>query len=248
MSEVGTFTAYELNTIDLAAARTFYARVLGWRAETRDGHELWERNGQVVANLVSLPEPARAQGAPPHWLGHRRVEDVVEEQARFVDAGGQALGPTWQRWDGARAGRVRDAQGVVSAITDGPNAAPIDACAWHELHTTDRDAAWAQYGEPFGWRKSEAMELGPPIGTYQMFRWGTATRGAGAMSNSALAPETHPHWLFYFTVNDLERSVAAVRELGGTVYRGPMDVPGGDRVALCEDDQRAAFALHQPAE
>jgi predicted enzyme related to lactoylglutathione lyase len=39
-----------------------------------------------------------------------------------------------------------------------------------------------------------------------------------------------------------------VKELGGTVLNGPMEVPGGDMVAQCLDPQGAAFALHSTAE
>jgi len=35
-----------------------------------------------------------------------------------------------------------------------------------------------------------------------------------------------------------------VKKGGGQVMHGPMEVPGGDRVAQCMDPQRAAFALH----
>ncbi len=32
---------------------------------------------------------------------------------------------------------------------------------------------------------------------------------------------------------------------GGQVLNGPMEIPGGDRIAQCLDPQGAAFALHQ---
>lgn len=99
----------------------------------------------------------------------------------------------------------------------------------------------------FGWRVTETLELGPPVGAYQMFTWDGAGRGVGAMANTARIPSIHTHWLFYFPVPDLEAAVQKVRQLGGRVLNGPMQVPGGDRVAQCEDPQGAAFALTQPA-
>jgi predicted enzyme related to lactoylglutathione lyase len=45
-------------------------------------------------------------------------------------------------------------------------------------------------------------------------------------------------------VADLDESVKQCSRLGGKVLNGPMDVPGGDRVAQCFDPQGAAFALH----
>ena len=54
-----------------------------------------------------------------------------------------------------------------------------------------------------------------------------------------------PHWLAHIAVEDVEAAVAKVAAQGGKVLNGPMDVPGGDRVAQCMDAQGAAFAMHQ---
>jgi predicted enzyme related to lactoylglutathione lyase len=35
-----------------------------------------------------------------------------------------------------------------------------------------------------------------------------------------------------------------VKASGGKVLNGPMDVPGGDRIAPCLDPQGGAFAVH----
>jgi len=53
-----------------------------------------------------------------------------------------------------------------------------------------------------------------------------------------------PHWLYYVKVGDLEGALERVKHGGGQVMNGPMEVPGGARVAQCMDPQRAAFALH----
>jgi predicted enzyme related to lactoylglutathione lyase len=51
-------------------------------------------------------------------------------------------------------------------------------------------------------------------------------------------------WLFYIRVDDLEATVEKVKAGGGEVINGPMDVPGGNRIAQCRDPQGAMFALH----
>ena len=43
-------------------------------------------------------------------------------------------------------------------------------------------------------------------------------------------------------------AVEKIKELGGTVLSGPMEVPGGDWVAQCADPQGAAFAVHVTAQ
>jgi len=46
------------------------------------------------------------------------------------------------------------------------------------------------------------------------------------------------------TVPDVHAKIDQVKQLGGQVLNGPMDVPGGDIVAQCMDPQGAAFAMH----
>jgi uncharacterized protein len=52
----------------------------------------------------------------------------------------------------------------------------------------------------------------------------------------------HPHWLFHFQVPKLDEAVAAVRAAGGLVI-GPFALPSGERMAVCDDLQGAAFAI-----
>jgi hypothetical protein len=54
-----------------------------------------------------------------------------------------------------------------------------------------------------------------------------------------------PHWMLYIRVPDVDKAAERVKALGGKILHGPVDVPGGDRIAQCADPQSAAFALHQ---
>ena len=44
---------------------------------------------------------------------------------------------------------------------------------------------------------------------------------------------------------DIDGAVGRVKADGGQIVMGPMEVPGGDRVALGIDPQGAAFALYE---
>jgi predicted enzyme related to lactoylglutathione lyase len=46
-------------------------------------------------------------------------------------------------------------------------------------------------------------------------------------------------------VADIETAVEAASSEGGRLLSGPMEIPGGDRVARLIDPQGAVFALHQ---
>ncbi len=251
MSGTDAFGWYELRTTDPAAAQAFYADVLGWQVRRTGESSTFHVAEQGVAGLMELPERARAQGAPAHWLGHIGVLDAEASAQRMIERGGQMLGPMRRAAEGSVA-ILRDPQGAVLALSSRPERSGGGAVAWHELHTTDREQAWRTYAELFGWQATQVQELGSELGgAYQMFAWRGAGAGAagersvGGMINTARLPHIHTHWLFYATVADLDAAVTKVRALGGLVMNGPMQVPGGDRVAQCEDPQGAAFALRE---
>ena len=104
----------------------------------------------------------------------------------------------------------------------------------------DTEAAFRFYSELFGWQKTDAVTS--PLGVYQMYgKNGHTYGGMGKRPRDYPAP---PHWLYYVKVDDLDAALERVKKNGGQVMHGPMEVPGGDRVAQCMDPQRAAFALH----
>lgn len=232
------FTWYELRTTAVDAALAFYAEVAGWEVEgTR-----FLRRGVPVAEVTDLPERARALGAPPHWLGHLGVGDVDACVQGLIALGAQPLGPTRDR-DGLRSAPIRDPLGAVLAISAREAPPSVEAVGWHDLETTDRERAWEIYAPRFGWTATDAIELGPPIGAYQLFAWGGPS--AGAMANTALQPHVHTHWLFYFLVDDLERAHAAVTARNGAIVAAARALPDGRRLTYCEDDRGAAFGLCQ---
>jgi len=70
-------------------------------------------NGADIS-VATLPEPARARGAPAHWLGHVGVADVDATADRIVALGGEQLGPRRDR-------AIRRTKGLPPT----PNGSPI---------------------------------------------------------------------------------------------------------------------------
>jgi len=236
------FGWYELRTTDVTAAQAFYADVL----EVRGSQGLLYASDQPVASISPLPERAAARGAPAHWLGHVGVGDVDGAAQRMVAAGGELLGPVRRAPEGDLLAIVRDPLGAVLALSS--KREPCSpAVAWHELHTREREQAWSLYAEIFGWHLTETLDLGLEAGPYQMFAWDAASPSVGAMLDSARLPGIHTHWLFYFSVGDLEAALARVRSRGGRIAQGPPSAPGSDRIAYIEDPQGAAFGLRETA-
>jgi len=61
----------------------------------------------------------------------------------------------------------------------------------------------------------------------------------GGMFNKPDEMPGPPMWLYYISVPDVTSAVDKVKELGGQVVNGPMEVPGGDLIAQCLDTQGA---------
>jgi predicted enzyme related to lactoylglutathione lyase len=236
------FTWYELRSTDLQAAQSFYAEVLGWRTQHFEGGGIFLQGEHPVGELAVLPAGARARGAPPHWLGYLAVADVDACARRFVAAGGELLGPV-RRGAAGDVAVLRDPQGAVIGLSS-REGGPSPAVVWHELYTTDPERAFPTYAEILSWRAAGMLELVPELGPYRTFSWNGSERSVGGMVSTVRAPHIHTHWLFYLGVDDLERACKTVTACGGRVLT-TRTLPGGDRIAPCEDAERAMFALRQ---
>jgi predicted enzyme related to lactoylglutathione lyase len=229
------FRRYVLRTTDPVDARAFYAEALG--LVLPDGLS----EGTVLESWP-LHERAIARGAPPHWLGLIGVSDVKATLESLLAAGSEPLGPVVQAQDGASFATVRDPFGAVVGVREQAAGTTDSPVAWHQLHATDADGAWALYQRLFGWAHTQTLDAAEPAGGFRLFAWSEAGALAGAMGNTARLPGIHPHWLFHFPIADVNAAAARVRALGGTAME-PVTLPGGRRLVACEDPQGAAFGL-----
>jgi len=221
------FSRYLLRTTDVTAAAAFYDAVLAGRGD----------------GMVPLHEEALARGARPHWLGHVRARDLGGSEAlaaHFIERGAARLGPAPGRGDFVV---LRDPGGALLGLTDS-EAESAAGVVWHQLNTRDPDQAAENYAALFGWSHSAPFDLGE-LGQHRRFAYGAGAESVGLVSGIEGRPLVHPHWLFFFAVPSLDEGVGRVRELGGVVL-GPTVLPGGARVAVCDDPQGAAFGLIEP--
>ena len=244
-----SFIWYELMTSDPQAAKTFYGTVVGWEAKAFGGGEdysILEANGRGVGGLMETPEDALRAGAKPGWFGYIAVDDVDVAAQRIVEGGGKLYKDIMDVPTVGRIAMVADPQGAPFYLIapEGEDQPPVGEMtpghiAWHELHTSDWQAAFDFYSRHFGWAKGEAMDMGP-MGIYQIFTAGSPN-WTGAMFNADTFGR--PGWLFYFVVGDIDEAVERVRSAGGEVIEGPMEVPGSAWIIQGRDPQGAMFAL-----
>jgi len=111
---------------------------------------------------------------------------------------------------------------------------------WHDLMTTDLEAAKAFYPALLGWTLNvDETHAGP----YVLFHDGHNQAG-GMMTMDAGSPAPS-HWMPYVTVDDLVAALAQVKELGGAVHHGPFPVPNVGQMAVISDPQGAFLNVIQ---
>jgi predicted enzyme related to lactoylglutathione lyase len=263
------FAWYELLTTDLAAAQSFYSKVIGWDAQDDStpqfAYRLFRAGSVPVAGLMELPLEGRKMGATPRWVGYVAVREVDGAVARLKALGGAVyVSPTDSNI--GRIAIVSDPQSAtlalvgglkygLGAVAGGPGPGRV---GWHELLAGEGKAAFSFYSALFGWEKAEAREeareqiKGQAQGqgqgkagaqlleSYQLFASGGRTLG-GIFTKFAATPV--PFWLYYFEVGDLDAALVQVRSGGGRLAQGPIELVGGTWIARCIDPQGAMFAL-----
>jgi uncharacterized protein len=246
----GRFVWHELMTTDPQAAGAFYSKVLPWKTQPSGmpDYTLWVSGKRQTGGLMAQPESARQSGTPPSWLVYIGTPDVDATAAAAERLGGKVLKAPADIPGVGRFAVLADPQGAAFAVFK-PGAPPADGAAaatdfsWHELATSDYQAALTFYSELFGWSRGPAHDMGP-AGVYQLIEHGGTQVGGAWKLMDASKP---PHWLTYISVTSVEKAAAAAKAAGGRVTQGPMEVPGGSRIAQILDPQGGAFAVHEPA-
>jgi len=248
----GRFVWYELMTSDSDAAIDFYSKVIGWGTAVWEGgttpYTVWLNGETPVGGVMPLPEEVKAVGAPPHWMAYIATPDVDATVKQASELGGTVYHPPTDIPNEGRFAVLADPQGAVFAALTPAGEVPghegppqQGEFSWHELSTTDYEAALDFYQTLFGWDKAEANDMGE-LGIYQVF--GRKGISLGGIYNKPPEMPAPPMWLYYTMVDDVHRVVEKVKQHGGQVLNGPTEVPGGDWVAVCWDPQGAVFAIH----
>ena len=255
--DTGRFVWYELLTSDPKAAIAFYTEVIGWRTEPfgNDGtYTMFLSEQGPVGGVTLLPEQAKQMGAPPYWQANVQVANVDQTVARVKELGGKVFVAEGVPGVG-RFAVIADPQGaVISVFTPERDMPPRDTSKqgefqWHELYTTDYQAAFNFYSQIANWEKLDAMDMGPMVIYLLWGREGKQLGGMMTMPPDMKTPDGRPvppSWMYYVTTNDLDAALERAKTRGARVLNGPMEVPGGQRIVQLMDPQGAAFALVTP--
>ena len=250
----GRFVWHELMTSDPAAAEKFYKEVIGWgstKSVNMEGidYKMFTKGEIPIAGLMGFTPDSKERGVPPNWLAYTEVPDTDATITQVQQLGGKVVVPAMTVPSVGRFAILQDPQGAVFGVLtserplgDEQDPAPL-TYSWHELATPDLAGGISFYEQIFGWKKQSEFDMGD-MGIYYMFGRDRFTYG-GMMKKPAEVPASY--WLHYIGVDSADAAAERATKAGGKLMVGPMDVPGGDRVAILNDPQGAWFAVHSKA-
>lgn len=242
----GEPTWQDQSSPDAAKAAEFYSALLGWQCPEGDPQMGGYRNCELAGKTVAGISPQMdTDPSPPHWTVYFNVDNADETAALVSEHGGQVLFAPMDVGPMGRMAIFMDPTGAAFGIWQpglhkGAGARDqIGAACWHELLTTDVDAAKHFYGAVFGWQL-ETSANADAGGEYTQVGVGDK-QVAGIMAKPSMMPAEVPsHWAVYFAVDDADAAVAKIRELGGQVMVGPETIEPGT-FAVAADTTGATF-------
>ncbi|SRR5258708_6387422 len=241
----GTFSWADVASTDIEKSKKFLTALFGWTSqdmptgEGRPDYTMFYLDNKVVAG----GSPTFMPNMPSFWNNYVSVENVDEVVANVEKLGGKVTMPPMDVLDSGRMASIQDPTGanlslwqpkkhIGAAIVN-----TVGAMSWNELYTKDVEKAKQFYADLLGW----TYEVDEKNNSYIMIK----NKGRSNGGIFAMTPEMGtmpPNWTVYFTVKNLDESLAKVKELGGQVYMGPKEISIG-KIAMIADPAGAAFMM-----
>ncbi|HEY3834008.1 MAG TPA: VOC family protein [Acidimicrobiia bacterium] len=97
VNELHTWCWSELMTTDVERAKTFYASVFGWGADTQgegaSAYTSWTVNGRPMSGMMQKPAEMPAE-VPPFWGVYFTVDDADDAAKEITKLGGKLMTPS----------------------------------------------------------------------------------------------------------------------------------------------------------
>jgi len=118
----------------------------------------------------------------------------------------------------------------------------IGSMVWIDLTVPDAGGVRDFYADVVGWKPSK-VDMGG-YSDYSMNTPGSGTTITGVCHARGVNQDMPPVWMPYFTVADLDASIARCAEHGGEVVVAPREL-GEGRFCVVKDPAGAVAALYQ---
>ncbi len=120
----------------------------------------------------------------------------------------------------------------------------IHPFVWYELMSTDVPTSLAYYERVVG-LKSKPAGFGPVPYTL-LLAGDVAIGGVFGLTDAMCKDGARPMWAGYIGVDDVDAHSARVKDAGGKIHMGPMDLPEVGRFSMAADPHGAPFVLFKP--
>jgi predicted enzyme related to lactoylglutathione lyase len=248
----GTPSWIEYSSADQPASKEFYSQLFGWDYDDQPmtddqgvslgTYSLALVQGDKVAGLG----PVMAPGQPASWGVYLATDDVDTTVEKARQAGAQIQVEPMDVPDQGRMAWIQDPGGAsVGLWQDKGFAGSVRASepgtnAWNELTVADPAATGQFYADVLGLQPQQA-DMGPDNPPYVTFN----VDGRAVAGSMRLDGDMQPHWNVYFSVDDVDATVAKAKDLGATEIIEAFDIPGTGRFGYLRDPQGATFNLMQ---
>lgn len=227
---VGAPIWVDLMTSDREKSIAFYGALFGWAADAPDaefgGYSNFRLGDEPVAGLMDTQEPSM----PDVWSVYLAVDDAAATVARAQEAGAEVMVDAMAVGDLGVMAVIVDPGGAVIGMWQpgehrGGVVATTGAPCHFELHTRDYDAVLPFYRDVFGWTLTPQADTPGFRYTLYDIRDGES---AGVMDAAAMLPDGAPScWGVYFAVDDVDATLTAAAELGGSTILPAEHTPYG---------------------
>ena len=236
----GRFVWHQLMTRDVPGAKKFYSKLIGlegaalaarsrlhrlpFGARSRRGHH-GDPGGHARRGAGAL--------AAVHRYARRRRHGRCGGARRRLDHQGAerhaGRGPL-RRSQGSAGRGVRHHRSRECAARDQSACRPLGTFSWHELATSDNEAAFAFYSDVVRLGRDHAHGHGSTTAIYLIF--GRTASSAAACTSSRRTCRRRRTGCLTSHVPNADDGLCASRDNGGAkATLPPMDVPGGSRIA-----------------
>jgi len=239
----GTPSYVDIGSPDVDATAAFYSGLFGWNVQDLGPDAGGYRMAMLGDSAAAGIGPAQNPG-PPYWCSYITVDDVDVATKAVEAAGGSVLAPAMDVMEAGRMAVFMDPNGAVFSVWQPGQSIGADivnehgAFCWTELNTRNFDKAKKFYSDVFGWSWSDNPDYGE-------FKVGDRVVGGVMPMGENHPPEVPEHWLVYFAVDDINASIAKIKELGGTTMMEPFEAGGVGKMVVAMDPQGAAFSIIQ---
>lgn len=247
----GKFIWADYFTSDVEAARRFYGELFDWEwrwINSTAGRQygMFYKDGFAVAGVAERPgadpDPDRPYG---RWIYYLSVADVGRSVSDVEARGGRVLLEQRSYPDRGEFAILADPEGALFGVMDSTTGDPEDFQAeagewiWISLYSRNATQAAQLYASMFGYNTYEPEEESEVLDIV-LASQGKARAGVGTLSENA---ESHPTWLGYVRVKDVNATAGRAAAFGGEALYGPDEsIVGGD-LAVIADPLGAMFGL-----